>query len=252
MGQIGMLKFNGKSTSDLGLIVQFIPSYTFPEREYETLHIPGRNGDLIIDKGSFQNVEKTYSIAKVFKPGEKFISSANSIVSWLHSANGYARLEDSYEPDYYRMAMYKSDGEMNNYYDEATAIEITFECKPQRWLKAGEEQIISKNGTSLVLKNPTSFDASPVLKFTAPTTGDVTITVGDNTMKLISIGDGETHTIIIDCENMECYDPNNNKLYNSKLQLVSGSFPVLKGNINTEIEISNATDLSVQPRWWTL
>ena len=52
---MGVVTFNGKSTEELGLIVQFIPSYTFPEREYQTVNIPGRNGDLVLDKGSFRN-----------------------------------------------------------------------------------------------------------------------------------------------------------------------------------------------------
>ena len=249
---LGIVKFNGISTADLGLIVQFSPSYKFPEREYETLHIPGRNGDLVVDKGSFQNVERTYSLAKVFKQGEKFVSSANAIVTWLHSANGYARLEDSYEPDYYRMAMYKSDGEMNNYYDEATVLEVTFECKPQRYLISGEKIVEVPDGQSLTIKNPTGFDASPVIKFDIANGASPVITVGDNTMTLTPITDGYPHTIVIDCENMECYDPNSNKLYNSNLILNSGSFPVLKGNSDTTISITNATNLSIQPRWWTL
>lgn len=245
---MGLVKFNGVSTSELGLIVQFIPTYSYPEREYDTIHIPGRNGDLVIDKGSFQNVERTYSLARVFKPGEHFVSIANSIVSWLHSANGYARLEDSYEPEYYRMAMFKSDGSMSNYYDQATAIDVTFECKPQRWLIIGDKEVSIQTGDSI--KNPTDYDSSPNIKFTTVAGQATTITIGDNIMTLASMQ--ESHTIIIDCENMECYDPINNTLHNSKLTLNSGKFPVLKGKTKTTISFTNASNFSIQPRWWTL
>lgn len=243
---MGIVKFNDMTSVDLGLIVQFIPSYKYPEREYETIHIPGKNGDLVLDKGSFQNVEKTYSLAKIFKKGQGFVASANAIASWLHSAKGYARLEDSYEPEYYRMAMYKSDGEMSNYYDIATVLEVTFECKPQRWLKSGEQEIqITNNYT---IENPTSFDASPVIKLKTVAGQNCSITIGNNTMTLKAFD--VVTDVIIDCENMECYFGNN--LYNSKLVLNSGEFPVLKGNQKTTINITNATDIYIQPRWWTL
>lgn len=242
---MGIVKFNEKSSEDLGLIVQFKPSYTYPEKEYEKLHIPGRNGDLVLDKGSYQNVEKTYSMAKVFKPGQDFIASASSITAWLHSANGYARLEDSYEPEYYRMALYKSNGEMSNYYDAATALDVTFECKPQRWLKSGEISVQINSGESL--KNPTTFDASPIITLTTTATS-VNLNVGDIAVQLINVP--ANTEITIDCENMECYS--GNKLYNSSLKLLSGSFPVLKGSITTEITFTNAINVTIKPRWWTL
>lgn len=246
---MGLVKFNGINSADLGLIVQFIPTYSYPSKEYETLHIPGRNGDLVIDKGSYQNVERTYSFAKVYKRGEKFVPVANSIVSWLHSATGYARLEDSYEPEYYRLAMFKSDGEMSDYYNEATALEVTFECKPQRWLVSGDKEISLNNGSKL--KNPTSFDSSPIIKF-KPLQSNMWIQIGDIKMSLSSIPSGTTEELIIDCENMECYDPNNNILYNSKLTLDNGEFTKFKGNELTEITFDGMENVTIQPRWWTL
>ena len=50
---MGNFKFNGTSSEDLGLVIQTPPTYSFPERELETVHVPGRNGDLIIDKNNF-------------------------------------------------------------------------------------------------------------------------------------------------------------------------------------------------------
>ena len=139
---MGVVTFNGKSTEELGLIVQFVPSYTFPEREYQTVNIPGRNGDLVLDKGSFRNTERSYSFAKIFQNGENFIEEANKIIAWLHSAKGYAVLSDTYEPEYYRMALYRSGGEMSNFYDKATVLDVTFECKPQRYLVEGDRPIL--------------------------------------------------------------------------------------------------------------
>lgn len=247
---MGNITFNGISTESLGLIVQFFPTYHFPEKEYETVHIPGRNGDLVINKGSYKNVERTYSLAKVYSGTSGFIASSNSIASWLHSADGYARLEDTYEPDYYRMAMYKSDGDLNNFYDTATVIDVTFECKPQRWLKSGENEYntdwFSEN------PNPTNYDALPIFIFETEPNTETVITVNDTTMRLVSLSSTQSIKVVIDCENAECHSFDNTTLYNSKLTLSSGKFPVLKASTTNTITVTGATNVKVIPRWWTL
>lgn len=245
---MGIIKFNGISSEDLGIIIQFIPSYEFPEKEYQTVSIPGRNGNLVIDNGSFKNVERTYSIAKVFKKGEKFIPSTSAIVSWLYSANGYARLEDSYEPDFYRMAIYKNDGSLSNYYDVATALEITFECKPERWLISGEKFILVNNDDKI--QNPTSFDSSPVITLTTIANEDTTINIEGTEIKIKRFN--EIKNLVIDCENMECYSEEDKSTYNSHIVLINNEFPKLIRNKRNTITFTNATNFKIQPRWWTL
>ena len=250
---MGSIKFNGISSDDLGLIVQFIPTYQYPEKEYETVTIPGRSGDLLVDKGTFKNVERTYSFARVFGQNDKFVNVANSIVEWLHSADGYARLEDTYEPLYYREAVYKADGEMGNYYDDATAIEVTFECKPQRWLIEGEQPVTvpvssSTHSGTKQITNPTTFPAKPTIIFTTIPGNTTTISIAGNT--LIFASQTVAKTITIDCENMECYS--GDTLYNSSLSFRTGSFPVINGKAQVTLTVQNVTNCQIIPRWWTL
>ena len=120
---MGIITYNGISNKDLGLIVQYIPSHDFPEKNITYENIPGKNGDFIKDSKNFQNVKRVYSFAKVFKPGEPIVKSLNSIIEWLFSADTYVRLEDSYEPDYYRMAIFKNEGNLPNFYNEVSAKE---------------------------------------------------------------------------------------------------------------------------------
>lgn len=117
-------------------------------------HIPGRNGDVYIDKGSYQNTTRSYDIA-VGDSDRSFISMANMVSEWLHSASGYSRLEDSYEPEYYRMAVYKEENNIQNILDHAGRTTIQFDCKPQRFLKLGDIEIYVT--TEIVLRNPTGF-----------------------------------------------------------------------------------------------
>ena len=244
---MGIVKFNGTTTKDLGLIVQFVPSYKTAEKVYNSVNIPGRNGELIIGKGSYQNVERSYSFAKVYRIGQDLPLSASAIMAWLNSADGYARLEDSYEPEYYRMAIYKDEGELYDYYNTATTLDVTFICKPERWLKSGEYEQQIQSGTQLY--NPTAFKAKPIIKFTTKPNLQTIINIGDITITVKSLPVAKN--IIVDCENYECYS-DNNELLNSQLVLNSGAFPYLEGSCGTTITYSNADNFSIQPRWWTL
>ena len=96
---MGVIIFNNKSSADCRIQVAHPPGYAYPERDYTITHIPGRNGDIIQDNGCYKNVERTYEVS-FDAPNEDFATYANAVSAWLHSTTGYARLEDSYEPNY--------------------------------------------------------------------------------------------------------------------------------------------------------
>ena len=101
---MGVITFNNITSSSLGIEVETFPNYEVPEKEYQITHVPGRNGDLVVDTKTFQNVPRPYEVSVATRNGETFTQKMNAIAEWLHSASGYDRLEDTYEPDYYRMA----------------------------------------------------------------------------------------------------------------------------------------------------
>lgn len=237
--------FNGVSTEDLGLVIQAPPSYDFPRKDYEVTHVPGRSGDIVIDKGSYQNSKRTYYLASAFKPGISFITNASEIVKWLTSANGYARLEDSYEPEYFRLAMFNSDGSMQNYYNQATMINVSFECKPQRYLKSGELPIDLSGVTEFCIDNPTNYVSLPEITIKG---NDVKITFESNQTKS-AVTINSNLEAIIDSELQESY--NSEKLLNNVTVLENG-FPKLYPGSNI-IKIEGAIEkLSIKPRWWIL
>lgn len=165
---MGNLKYGDISTKDMDLVIQFPPTYDFPERDSETFHVPGRSGDLVISNDSFKNTTRSYSLASVFRPGTDFVANSERIIAWLTANPGYHRLEDSYDPEVYRIAMFKSKGSLQNYYDRATILNITFDCKPQRYLKTGEKviaysgaEVASLEGISFNIENPTLYKSLP-------------------------------------------------------------------------------------------
>ena len=234
---MGVIIFNNKSSADCRIQVAHPPGYAYPERDYTITHIPGRNGDIIQDNGCYKNVERTYEVS-FDVPNEDFATYANAVSAWLHSTTGYARLEDSYEPNYYRMATYQESNIFENLYNQAGTATIVFECKPQRFLKTGDNIITIQN--SLTIMNPTGFEAYPLFKVTG-TSG--VLTVNGNSITFSSIDD----FVMLDCELQDAYKENINK--NST---ISGTFPVLKTGSNTISWTGDISSVTMKPRWWTI
>lgn len=238
---MGNVKFGGISTRDLDLVIQSPPAYNFPEKDVEIQHVPGRNGDIVIDKNCYKNVDRSYSVAAVFKSGTDFISNSEKIIQWLTSKSGYQRLEDSYDPDVYRLAEFKNDGSLVNYYDEATAINITFNCKPQRYLKIGENPI-KYDGNEIVIHNPTLMPSLPEIElsnFTVDDTHVLMLTIEDykdDIQSIVTISvPSEYDSMIIDSENQVVYNKDGNNIINlgEYVNFNGLDFPKLPMNDNT-------------------
>ena len=236
---MGIIIFNNKSSADCRIQVAYPPGYAYPERDYTITHIPGRNGDVIQDNGCYKNVERTYEVS-FDAPNEDFATYANAVSAWLHSTTGYARLEDSYEPNYYRMATYQESNIFENLYNQAGTATIVFECKPQRFLKTGETPVTITSPVDF-LSNPTGFEAYPLIKVSG-TFG--TLTINDN--QTITLSSIDSYTML-DCELQDAYKETTNK--NST---VSGTFPVLKPGSNTIRWTGSISSVTMKPRWWTI
>lgn len=168
---MGVIFFDGRSSKDAGIEVESPPSYRAAERVYEVVHVPGRDGDIIHDTGCYKNVNQDYDISFVIRDGESYTEACRRLLDFLHSNHGYARLEDSYSPDYFMEAFYKNETQISNIMQEGGKGTITFERKPERWLKVGQEPIIASNGKSIY--NPTSQEAKPLLKITSSGNGSI-------------------------------------------------------------------------------
>ena len=157
--------YNGKSLADFGVHVSGDGTYNSPEKDYETVEVPGRNGDLHIFNERFKNVDLTY---KAFIIGDNWISGEEhkdfalemrNFRAWMLYANGYQRLEDTYHPDEFRKALFKGPIETEAILLQAGEFDLTFNCMPQRFLKSGEHvYTFTKNGS---IDNDTLFDARP-------------------------------------------------------------------------------------------
>lgn len=154
--------FDGESSANYGVYLTGEGVFNAPVRAVEMIEIPGRNGNFALDQGRFENITVTYQAGMFDVNESNFADKVSAVRNWLCSKVGYCRLEDEYNPNEYRMAVYSNGLEVSHDMLIAGEFEITFECKPQRWLTSGEtEMAVANNGT---LTNPTLFDACPQLQ----------------------------------------------------------------------------------------
>lgn len=137
-----MIVYNGKDLSDFGMACVGQGAFSAPARDIEQVHIPGRNGDLLFDNGGFMNVNLTYPKCSIV---ENFPENSAALRNFLLSAPGYHRLEDSYNPDEYRMAEFRGPFDAEGHTgrgNRSGVFDLTFNCQPQRFLKSGEDYIL--------------------------------------------------------------------------------------------------------------
>ena len=228
--------FNGKSSLDFEVMISGGGTFKAPDRDVESIAIPGRNGDLHIDNGRFSNIEVVYPafIVKAFR------KNFDAFKAFMLSQRGYKELADSYHPEYFRLASYKSaiEPKMTPRNLEGS-FDIVFDCDPRRFLKTGQKTI-SANATSSV-KNPTLFNALP--KIRAYGTGTLTI----NGIS-ITISTADVYTEI-DCETQEAYKGSTS--CNSNITLTDGAFPYLSPGLNS-LSYTGLTNFTITPRYWTV
>ena len=100
---MGMI-FNGQSSWDHGLIITAYPSLNHGAKRAEAYQIAGRNGTFYREEGTFDNYIQTYEVA-VREKNRRADLRAADIAAWL-MAPGFCRLEDSFEPEFFKMARY--------------------------------------------------------------------------------------------------------------------------------------------------
>ena len=237
---MGVIFFNGVSSEELGIIVEHPPNYEIAKRRYETIQVPGRNSDIIIDNNCFDNVDRTYDIA-IGQEGGDFTVFASRMADWLSSGSGYCRLEDTYEPDYYKMAVMSDPGEVINILQQAGRTTVTFNRRPERFLKMGERFVDVYNGS--ILTNPTKYVAKPIIELSG--SGDGNLTVGRRTIEIRNLVDG----FIIDSELQEAYSDGINQ--NGNIVAADG-LPILDAGENVISYSGGIKSVKISPRWWTI
>lgn len=230
-------RYAGRESSSFFTFVSDSNGWNSAPRILNDIQVPGRSGTLTpLNSNTFNNFQLTYQCYMT----KEMKSKLDELRAYLNAFSGYQRLEDTINPTYYRMARYNGSFEVGDKDKQGATFSIKFDCMPQKFLKSGEATItLTASGT---IKNPTSYDAKPILKIYG--TGEVKI--GTSTIKVKKAG---TQYIEFDCDTLNAFEGADNR--NNNIELVKE--PILIANIATGITLgSGITKVEIKPRWYTI
>lgn len=244
--------FNGVNSNTYNLIISNKKVHSSPKRSQEIISVPGRDGDIIFDNGSFENVSISYTCSLLASNG-----NLTAIKAWLLSSGGYKRLEDSFDTNCYRLACLDSTVEISEQDSKLFTLEIKFTCKPFKYLKSGETAInidFASPLSSYNISNNTQFSSLPLIKIKASKEITLHISNGSVTTDKVITFPNYSMGLTIDSELMAVYRTSNSELYNSAIDW--SDFPrLLPGNNSIGFTLgtgASITEASIIPRWRTL
>lgn len=225
--------YNGINSADFGCYVANANQFDAPARDVDTIEVPGRNGALTIDNGRYLNQTLTYSLYVRGDIRTKIMGLRNA----LTKTRGYLRLEDSYNPQEFYLARFVDAFAVSQSDRYRAGFSVTFDRKPQRFLKCGEDAItFTSNGALL---NSTDQIAKPLLRVY----GTGSFTIGGSTM---TISSANVYTDI-DCDIMDAFKGTTNCNGN-----ISGAFPTFAPGDNAITLNGSISRIEITPRWWRL
>lgn len=185
------LEFDGINSLEQGVFITGESVYNAPERDVESIEIAGRSGDYLLDRGRWKNIDVTYTCGCFGEDQDEFAKKIRNFRNLLASRYGYHRLVDSYNPEEYRLGVFKNPVDVDSQsMKRAGEFDVTFNCKPQRYLMSGETEQVVTNGEKLY--NPTPFASRPLIAVEGPgriELGDQPIHINDAVVGTVNVSD---------------------------------------------------------------
>ena len=243
----GTFYLDGVDARSVGIYLQRPIEFSEAIPIYDSLTVPGRNGNIILETGSFENRIGSASCFCLQKDVEKSVSSAGR---FLMGKKGYRRLETSDDPDHYWMARARKGLQISLRSDVLAPFDVAFDCKPQRFLKIGDVPLVFEPtdllGVNAVINNNYGFPSNPliVVHFQEPG-GFANVNINGKSCLIDDVDD----VIFVDCETQNAYNGDAN--LNAKI--TCEEFPQLEPGENlVDIVGSLISYVEIVPRWWEL
>ena len=196
---MGWFHFKGKDSRDFGILISAAPEKVRAERRVEQVTIPGRNGELTVDEGTYA----PYVIS--VECSTRGSENLDEILAWL---NGAGELILCTEPDKaFRASIYNKISVADMIYLYNSFL-LQFRVQPFKYS-------VNAAGDALELTAPTTIRNSgtvysePII--TVYGSGDITLSINGNPYPLRNVQE----SITIDSEMMEVFkeDTNQNGKY---------------------------------------
>lgn len=250
--------YNGINSAEYGIFISGISTYATPERDISVVSVPGRNGSVIFDNNRYTDVDITISC---FIPRD-FVKKFDDFKAAILTDVDYHRFETTYDPECFRYAYVTGPiipvtGALNR----SGHFDITFHCKPQRFLKVGERTIdITVSGDTI--HNRTTTISKPRIQIKG--TGTVRfrgagITEPRQIFDVSVNQTTETGVIFLDSETGNAYYETvdsdgfrQNVSVNHWISTGLSGFPMIRPGSNFVYLNGDVEWVRILPRWWTL
>ena len=209
------------------------------QRKVTITQVAGTNREIVDMQDAWECYDQPYSLFVGNGSPDCIQENLDEVARILYKS-GWQELYDEYEPDIFRLAYFTGPFDVENRYTRLGKFNISFRCRPERYLKTGSMPVdVANNGK---ITNPSDQKAKPLIHITG--SGNGTVTVAGTTMTFTSIVD----YLNIDCDTMNVYRlPAENR--NSTM---SGDFPVLAAGENTITFTGGVSTVTITPRFWVI
>ena len=216
-----------------------VPEIVRPTRKGKVTPIAGTNREVVEMEYAWETYDQTYEMM-VGDGSEDCVNEAIDNVAKVLYKDGWQTLSDDYDTDHFRLAYFKESWDVENRHTRLGKFEITFRCRPERFLVSGATPVQVLSGGNIT--NPTMYKAKPLITITGVNSG--TLTIGNTTMSFTGIVD----YLNIDCDTMNVYRlPSENRN-----NLMTGEFPVLNYGNNAVSFTGGIATVSITPRWYVI
>jgi phage-related protein len=252
-------EFAGMSTASIpGLLIEAKNIHDLPERDVEKIHVPGRNGDVLVDSGSYQNATVSYQCA-VTKfsalPELARLLTVGQQAGWGFTPwRGYQLLRDGWA-GHERLAVHSSQIPMEEIIaNRLLRFTVAFDCKPQKYYNRAA--VVTRSGAgSLTLNRPVGATAStPRIEIVG--SGTVTLTLEGQTITLTGLvtppqsgGEYQWPSAVIDSEAMIAC---RTSAAGVRANIDIAQWPQFWQLVHTVSATGGVTSIKIYPRWWSL
>ena len=216
------LIYGGINSGDYKAYITNAGIYKSPAKRYKKHTVPGRNGVLLEDLGTYENIEVEYP----FCVYENCDINYDEFIAAMRRKKGYQRIDDTFHPEYYRVGAFLDELEPKEITADAEMCNgvLKFDCLPQKYLTSGE--------------NPISFWTPVVSKRTDPLWEQNYEEM--NTQKFSFDKVGHLFTITVNCLEDETITLVYQSFANDRETIVDGDSVQLGNNESIDIEFDSS------------
>ena len=246
------INFDGVSSEEAGIIFLSPLKLSAPIPRSKKFSVPGRNGDIYVYDGAFEN--RTATVQACLYSEELVKSKFAKLNEWLFSSFGYKRLVTADDPEHYLLARVVNGPEIITKATNVAPFTIKFDCKPQRFLTNSDTVTIT---TELQFESITSFNTKPLLEISySVSSGNGTIILNGTKINIDTVrltSEGAPSVIYYDAETETTYGINGSGDHIEYVDIVSGAKNIsVNPGINKVTIGGDTTLLKITPRGWNL